>query len=375
MSHEIMQTADSRYAMAYREGDPLPWHHEETNPQTFAPGAGPAEIADAAGLDYRVQVVPNCFPNGSPIPDSFHISIEGRPDHVLGRFVAGLWKPVQNSDMLDLADMIRDRYGFEPITAGALYDGAKVFVALETGQQFTLPGNDTLVSNLLITVAHFGTEANKVIGCNTRPVCDNTVRAAIGEHAGMVVHDHRVAFDHDAIATAVGLNAESFGEFADLAQRMARHALTDADALDYFRAVLGGREKIGDNGVVRHSVAVRKVLAAHRGQEFVPVGRSDSADVALYVADRIDQIARGIVIDLPADVTASPNPLINPGRDMESARGTLWGGFNALTWSLDHAPPRDHGIGARVASNLLGDGNAGRVKDRAILEAEKLLAA
>jgi hypothetical protein len=44
MSHEIMKTEDGTFAMAYREGDALPWHAAETNPQTFArfsyPGRG-----------------------------------------------------------------------------------------------------------------------------------------------------------------------------------------------------------------------------------------------------------------------------------------------------------------------------------------------
>ena len=63
MSHEILQTEDGTFAMAYREGDALPWHASETHPQTFAPGASADEIMKAARLGYEVQVVPNCFPS------------------------------------------------------------------------------------------------------------------------------------------------------------------------------------------------------------------------------------------------------------------------------------------------------------------------
>jgi len=375
MSHEILETADGTYAMAYRADDDAPWHASETNPQTFEAGASPQEIMSAARLDYEVQLVPNCFPDGSPIPESFHISRVDSPDVVFGRFVAGDWQPVQNESLFELAAHIEKEHGFQPITAGALFGGSKVFVQLETGREFSLPGRDRLVSRLLSTVSHVGSESNKFIGCNTRAVCENTVRAATGEGAGIICHDHRVEFDKEAIITAVGLNAESFGEFADMAQRMAQHALTDAAALDYFKAVYGGREKIEDNGRVRHSVAVRKAMAAHKGQEFLPVGKDNAADVALYVADRLEQIGRGVRAGLPADVVTATRPGINPGHDMESARGTLWGAFNTVTWGADHNPTKNRGADFNIASNLLGDGTGGKIKAKAVKVAAELLAA
>ena len=376
MSHEIMKTEDGSFAMAYRMGDALPWHHRETNPQTFRPGAAPLEIAEAARLGYEVQLMSNCFSDGSAIPDSFHISRTDSPHTVFGRFVAGDWQPVQNADLLDLAQYIAERHGFEIITAGALHGGAKAFVQLETGEAFTLPGNDKLVSRLLTTVSHTGNESNKFVGCNTRVVCDNTVRAATGEGAGIVCHDHRVEFDHEAIATAVGLNAESFGDFAEFAQACAVRALTDAEALQFFRAVMGGKESTEADGVkVRYSVGVRKALAAHRGQEFQAIGAKDADDVALYVSDRLDQIARGAAVDLPTDVTAAPSAVINPGHDMESARGSLWGAVNAVTWLADHQPVKDRGVDFNLASNLLGEGTGGKLKSKAVAAARELLAA
>jgi hypothetical protein len=375
MSHEIMKTADGTFAMAYREGDARPWHASQTNPQVFVPGATPQAISDAALLGYDVQLVPNCRPDGSPIADSFHISRVDDPSTVFGRFVAGDWQPVQNSDLLDLAAHVAALHDFEVITAGALHGGAKAFVQLETGREFSLPGNDKLVSRLLATVSHTGAESNKFVGCNTRVVCDNTVRAATGEGAGIVCHDHRVEFDHDAITTAVGLNAESFGEFATFAAAAATRALSDAEALEYFKLVYGGKEKIEDNGRVRHSIGVRKAMAAHRGQVFVPIGAADAADVSLYVSDRLDQIARGVATGLPADVTAEPEPAINPGHDLESASGSLWGAFNTITWQADHQPIKNRGASFNIASNLLGEGTGGKLKAKAHRVALDLLAA
>jgi len=375
MAHEIMQTEEGRFAMAYRAGDDLPWHHRETNPQTFAPGASPAEIMQAACLDYQVQVVPNYFSDGTKIPDSNHISRVDNPKQIFGRFVAGNWKPVQNESLLDLAEMIEQKHGFEIITAGALFGGAKVFIQLETNKSFTLPGNDKLVSRLLSTVSHIGIESNKFIGCNTRAVCDNTIRAATGEKAGIVVHDHRVEFDPEVIEAAIALNASEFGTFAEIAQAMATRALSDSEALEFFRRVLGGRQKIENGVTLRDSVAVRKAVAAHKGQEFVAIGQENTADVVAYVDDRLKDIGRNVASGLPADVVSAPVKTINPGHDMESTRGTLWGAFNTVTWMADHQPVKNRGIDHALASNLLGDGTGGKIKAKAQRVACDLLAA
>jgi len=116
-------------------------------------------------------------------------------------------------------------------------------------------------------------------------------------------------------------------------------------------------------------------MAAHKGQVFVPVGKADAADAALYVADRLDQIARGVSADLPADVTATPDAAINPGHDMESTRGTLWGAFNTVTWQADHQPVKNRGASFNIASNLLGEGTGGKLKAKAHKAALELLVA
>jgi hypothetical protein len=205
-------------------------------------------------------------------------------------------------------------------------------------------------------------------------VCNNTVRAALGENGGIVTHDHRVEFDADAIVTAVGLNASGSASLPSW-RNLWQPALSDAEALEYFKTVLGGREKIEDSGVVRQSIAVRKAMAAHRGQTFVPVGAENAAEVGLYVASRLDEIARGVSTDLPADVVTAPAATINPGHNLESARGTLWGAFNTVTWTADHQPTKNRGTDFNLASNLLGEGTGGRIKARALKVASELLAA
>jgi hypothetical protein len=330
---------------------------------------------DAARLNYEVELFPNCRPTGEPIEDSFHIARTDGARPIFGRFVAGDWQPVQNANLMSLAFEIETRHGFQVITAGALFGGSKVFVQLETGRSFTLPGNDRIVNRLLCTVSHVGNESNQFIGGKTRAVCHNTVNAVLAEGAGLIRHDHRVEFDHDAIVTAIGLNADDFDDFAAAAQAMAAAALSDAQALEYFRSVLGGKESTDDNSRVVYSQAVRRAQAFHQGRDFVAIGQKSADDVARIVSEKLDDIARNVRnVELPDDI-AKPSEIINPGHDLESARGTIWGALNTVTYMADHKPTKDRGTDANLASNLLGSGTGGKLKARAWKSALELIAA
>ena len=375
MAHELDFSADGRVAMAYRMGDAVPWHAAETMPQVVSPGAGVDVWAEAAGLNYTVELSPNYKADGTPIADSFHI-YRADTGAVVGPYIAGQWQPVQNIAALELADDIRRRHGFDIVTAGALFGGSKIWVQLQADADAVLPGDDRITSRPLFSLAHTGRDANIFASVNTRVVCNNTLTAALAETgADIVRHDHRVLFAPEAVETALGLNAERFGAFAETARLMASRAMTDAEALEYFRHVIGGKEAAEADGRVRWSVGVRRAMAFHRGQEFQPVGKADAADVALYVADRLDAIARGAAVALPADVANDPAAAVNPGHDMESARGTLWGAFNTVTWLADQRPAKRHGAAQGIASNLFGDGTGGRLKAKAHKRALELLAA
>ena len=180
MAHELDITADGRVAMAYLIGDQPPWHANETRPQIVAPGADIAVWAEAAGLNYEIEVSPNHKADGTAIDDSFHIA---RTDTgaVVGPYIAGQWRPVQNSEALELADNIRRRHGYEIVTAGALFGGSKIWVQLEADADAVLPGEDRITSRPLFSLSHTGREANLFTAVNTRVVCNNTLTAALAE--------------------------------------------------------------------------------------------------------------------------------------------------------------------------------------------------
>jgi phage/plasmid-like protein (TIGR03299 family) len=375
MAHELATQADGTIAMAYRAGDAAPWHAAETTPQIVEAGASIDTWAEAAGLNYNVECRPNHRTDGTAIPDSFYIERTDN-NHVTGPYIAGQWQPVQNRAILEVADDIRAKHGHDIITAGALFGGESSWVQLETGHMEEIGPGDAVASRPLFVVRHTGRDANTFARVMERVVCRNTLAKALSEkEADIFRHDHRVALDPEAVETALGLNAESFGSFVGAAKAMAARALTDAEALEYFRTVMRGTEKTTDAGRVIHSEGVRKAFAYYLGRDFVAIGKEDESEAARYVSARLDAIARNVADGLPEDITAPPAADINPGHDLATTRGTVWGALNTVTWLADQRPVKNRGTAHNVASNLFGDGTGGALKSRAHKAALELMTA
>ena len=138
--------------------------------------------------------------------------------------------------------------------------------------------------------------------------------------------------------------------------------------------VFGGKEKVEDNGRVIHSVAVRRAMAFHSGQEFIALGKdTPSADIAAAVDSRLAEISRSAASGLPYDVVKDPDPVINPGHDLESSRGTVWGAYNTVTWLADQKPTKSKGMEHQISSQLMGNGTGGAIKRRAYKAALELV--
>ena len=360
--------------ICYADGGQVPWH-----------GMGNVILASDpvsdwltwSGMEYDVETRPNCRADGSPIDSSFHIA---RTDNgaIMGHYVAGQYQPFQNREALELAVDICGTHGFRLDTAGVLFDGAKAWVQIQSDMSAELPGGDKLANSIVIAPAHDGRTATRLLATNVRVVCNNTMSAAIARasDADAASFHHRVPFDAETIVQAVGQNAENFAEFICIAHDMAARVITDAERLEFFQAVIGGKEKTDDSGRVTRSVGVRRAMAFATGRDFIAEGKA-APDVVRLVDEAIERARRGSASDaaIVADDIANDDVAINPGHAMESAKGTLWGAFNTVTWLADQRPAKDRGIDHAIASSLLADGNGAKLKARAMTEARELLAA
>jgi hypothetical protein len=328
-----------------------------------------------SGLAYDVELRANCRADGSPIDSSYHIA---RTDNgaIMGPFVAGQYVPFQTSAALDLAESICREHGFKFDTAGALFEGARGWFQIVAERHAELPGGDIVIDTLVITFDHRGFVSAKIISTPVRVVCNNTLSMAVATATDTAAFTHRIPFDADSVVAAIGAGAENFAAFAKLAHAMAGRVISDAERLQYFQDVIGGKEKADDSGRVIRSVGVRRAMAFSTGRDFIAEGKA-ATDVARVLDEAIDNAARGSASDavIVADDIASDTVAINPGHDMVSAQSTLWGAFNTVTWLADHRPAKDRGADFALASNKLGEGNASKLKTRAVCEAQALIAA
>ena len=121
-------------------------------------------------------------------------------------------------------------------------------------------------------------------------------------------------------------------------------------------------------------------MAYYRGQEFNPANSKDKETKDAEIAklrEQVEGLMSGKTLDeISADreLISEPSKDVNMGWDMESARGTLWGAFNTVTYMSDHKPVRDHGQDNRLDKAFYGAG-ATDIKTKAFNKAKELLVA
>ena len=391
MSHEIE-------TMAY--AGEVPWHglgEAVTNDMS------PSDMMKAAGLDWTVSMTANHYPPdhathpGEVVPNSHFIERES-DGSILGEYVAGtMYKPFQNADLFEFfAPFIDDKSMFLH-TAGSLFGGKKVWCMATTNEGFTLGKDDQVNNNLLFTIAHTGVNANSALLTPIRVVCNNTMRLALQRADDIVTHNHRVPFDAEAMKVALGISSETFGKFEEVAKAMAKKVLKGDEELEFFKYVFGGKEREGENGVVIHSEGVRKAMAAFRGQQFSATTtkartqtKAQLAEVAATQAATLDDLIASIKAGKDIDIktleskredvepveqeaTQVDGP-VNPGHDLKSAEGTLWGAYQTVMWMADHNPVRNYGPDLRLDRALYGATSGRDIKSKAHERALELVA-
>ena len=389
MSHEIE-------TMAY--AGEVPWHGlgvPVSNEMT------PAEMMTAAGLDWEVSLTANHYPPdhathpSEPVPNS-HFIERSNDGSILGEYVAGtMYKPFQNQDLFDFFAPFIDDGSMFLHTAGSLFGGRKVWCMATTNEGFTLGKDHQVNNNMLFTIAHTGVNANSALLTPIRVVCNNTMRLALRVADDIVTHNHKVPFDADAMKVALGISSENFGRFEEVAKLMAKKVLNGEEEIEFFKYVFGGKEREGDNGVVIQSEAVRKAMAAFRGQQFSATSSKgktvtkaelaeQNASQAATLEELIESIKSGKDIDIKALETkredapvvepVNDDGPVNPGHDLKSAEGTLWGAYQTVMWMADHKPVRNYGADLRLDRALYGPASGRDIKGKAHERALELVA-
>ena len=315
MGHDIDEST-GKPAIAY-VGE-TPWHKLGER----LPEKQPIEVwLKAARLEWALKKLPvQYLVNGSlkTMDDRFAL-VRSDTDAALS-VVSGDYNIVQPKEVLEFYRDLVSSYGYTLETAGALNGGRKVWALARTGRTATVDpeGKDGIAAYVLLATSCDKTLATTAAFTSIRVVCQNTLSFAIEDikdnQRKRVKVPHTVRFDAAKVKTELGLIDKAWEVFINTVRKMAAQKLKDAEASSFFNTLLSQKD------------GAPLTVKAQRERDTM---------MSLFGAA--------------------------PGQDLATAKGTLWGALNAVTYYADHV--RTGATGDRLDSAWFGSGNA--LKDKA----------
>jgi len=242
------------------------------------------------------------------------------------------YNPVQNEVIVDFFREFADAGHCQMETVGALRGGAVVWAAAKLSGDATarLLGQDLIEGYLLMLTSHDMSLRTIVRATQVRPVCANTIRAALRDRKGsanVFTFSHRLEWTED-VATqakqAVGIAVEEIQYTNQIAEQLAKATIDDKGWMEFMTQLLG-KDGVKDE--------------------------------------------KGILKPTAQEIWKSANN--GPGADLVSAKGTFWGALNGVTHFVDHV--RGKSDDTRVYSSMIGEGD--RMKTTALEIARDMVGA
>ncbi|HLY73297.1 MAG TPA: DUF932 domain-containing protein [Planctomycetota bacterium] len=290
--------------------------------------ANSAEAIRAAGLDWRVELF-TASAVGMPIPGAQGVVRMDRREPIA--VVGQRYVPIQNTEAFGFFDQLIGEGHAVYETAGALDRGRRIWLLARLPGHVWVTREDSVGKYLLLTNSHDGTSPLRALFTPIRVVCENTLRAALGEGQSSGIKVRHVGDIRDKAKEArrlLGISLKYYDAFAGQAQAMAGCALK-REALDlYLKSLVPDPEDVDPS----RAVATRESL------------------VRLFETGK--------------------------GNDLPTVRGSLWAALNAVSELVDHERPVRVKPGetqneVRWKSAQFGSG--ARLKERAWSEALTLL--
>lgn len=335
MAHELDMTT-GRPAIAY-VGE-TPWHGLGS---VLTDGAPLETWQQEAGLDWEAKLATVRFDRQIIDYDGTtkHLLTDKRDSRVIYRsdtgdalgVVSDRYRPVQPKEVIEFYRDLTERYGFQLETAGALKGGKRVWALANTNHAVGLRDNDQVKGYLLLATSFDGSMGTQAKFTSVRVVCNNTLSLVDRERGGVSV-SHSTTFNADQVKLDLGIG-DAFANFSERARAMTERVVSRDEATRYMLDVyynLTSLEEIREhNADEKRAAATKKTL--------------ERLSDALFNA---------------------------PGAALNSARGTLWGILNAVTYDVDHVKPA-RSQENRLDSAWFGPGEA--LKNKAWQRAVEML--
>lgn len=310
-------TTNGKPAFAYFGESP--WHRLG---QKLEAPATAAEAITAAGLDYEVTLTDVATVDGMMVPKTKAV-VRYDNQTVLGT-VSDRYCPVQNRQAFGFLDAVVADGGLRYHTAGALGRGEKIFLLAKLPGEIRVKNTDDLVNKyLLLSNAHDGSAALRVLFTPVRVVCQNTLSMALrqGQGEGVSIrHNGNLAAKIEAAQRVLGLATTFYDDAQSKIDRLASVYPTAAQLDTYFKVLYPDPEAADDNGRAKQT------------------------------REKLHELFGGGI-----------------GHDMPGIKDTWWTAYNAVTELLDHRTYRGRNEQERASNRLqsIWWGTAAKVKEQA----------
>jgi phage/plasmid-like protein (TIGR03299 family) len=299
-------------AVAAIGGKDSMWHKTG---QEILPTDTPEEIQVKAGADFSVEVAPIEFQRKV-------IGLDGKPTNVptvaekrfvlyrsdtgaVMNTVTERYKPVQPATIFQVFKGLCAKHGYKIETAGVLFGGGRYWVTANTNNVIELPGRDKVAQFVTFATSCDGSMSTEGFTGEIRPVCNNTLQSARHSNVLSVKNRHSTVVDWDQVCVKLEMVSDAWLQFSDNAKRMAKAKVDEAQVMKMLLSAYFGLDT--EEKIKEHFAKENEKAAAMR----------ETKTVALL--QRLGAALKNA-----------------PGSDLASARGTLWGAVNAVTYDIDH---------------------------------------
>jgi phage/plasmid-like protein (TIGR03299 family) len=234
------------------------------------------------------------------------------------------FKLFQPEDIGTFFDDVCKNNGLTPDRAGFLKGGRVIFARAKVGKTLRIHGNDVVEGEINLATSFDGSIPTCFRFGTRRLVCKNGM--TVGTDIVPVYRvSHRSIVSLEGAKVHLGLDGV-FEKFQEQAERMADTTVTQRQAIAFFLDVY-------------HSMKTEQLVDAQ-------------AEITKKTDATIARLAQHFIA--------------SPGADLPSAKGTVWGLLNAVTYDVDHVMSRRQTEDSHAFSALFGRGEELKNKAREI---------
>ncbi len=292
-----------------------------------------------AGLEWEPETVSLRTSDGDLIGSHVAVRRDDTKD-VLGVVGEG-WKPVLNGQLFEYLDSLVGTGEARYESAGCIQNGKRVWGLLRIPGTVEVSEGDNLERYILAANGHDGSLAFSTCATSVRVVCQNTLSYALRKGAGSVMkvyHRSGVEKQLEKARDVLSQACRRFEKQTDESRLLASIDVTTTQARNYFADVL--------DRVILKSQQDQEEIA----QESLPqVGGPGLLDLV------VSQYDNGAKASNPSRHKELLSDILNRF-ERETAVGTAWGAYNAVSEWVDHG--RNYrSADSRFTGTLLGTGN------------------